>query len=103
MKRIALPALVLVLSVSNLFAQDAAARRVLTADDYARAEKMLGYNTAQFLDRAGVRPSFLPDGRFWYRVLPPTGSEFVVITPADKSRKTVNSLSELGISSPPIG
>ncbi|MEJ7702134.1 MAG: hypothetical protein WKF71_21240 [Pyrinomonadaceae bacterium] len=45
----------------------------LTAEDYARAEKMLGFNTAPLVDRAGVRPTFLPDGRLWYRVLTADG------------------------------
>ncbi len=81
-----------------LFAQNALAQQpALTAADYARAEKMLGSNTGQFVDRAGVRPTFLPDGRFWYRVLTPTGSEYVVINPADGSRKAGASLADLGI------
>jgi len=69
----------------------------LTAADYARAEKMLGFNTSPFVDRAGVRPVFLPDGRFWYRVLTPTGSEFVLVDPANGSKKTAPKLAELGI------
>ncbi|MGI8787802.1 MAG: DPP IV N-terminal domain-containing protein [Pyrinomonadaceae bacterium] len=60
--------------------------RVYTSDDYARAEKMLGFNTAQYVDRAGARPNFLPDGRFWYRVLTAQGSEFVLVNPADGTR-----------------
>ena len=66
----------------------AAQRPVLTADDYARAEKKLSYNTDPLVDRNGVRATWLPDGRFWYRVLTPTGSEFVLVNPADGSRKT---------------
>jgi len=60
----------------------------ITAEDYARAEKMLGYNTAPLIDRAGVRPTFLPVGRFWYRILTPTGSEYVLINPTTGERKT---------------
>jgi dipeptidyl-peptidase-4 len=67
----------------------------LTADDYARAEKMLGYSTAPLVDRSSVRPTWLPDGRFWYRVLTPTGSEYVLINPKDKSRKVDVKLSAL--------
>jgi dipeptidyl aminopeptidase/acylaminoacyl peptidase len=73
----------------------------LTAEDYARAEKMLGFNTAPLVDRAGVRPTFLPDGRLWYRVLTPTGSEFVLINPADGSRKTDADAAKLGITITP--
>ncbi|HLA94835.1 MAG TPA: hypothetical protein VK612_03875, partial [Pyrinomonadaceae bacterium] len=55
----------------------------VTADDYARAEKMLAYNTAPLVDRSNVRPTFLPDGKFWYMVLTPTGREYVLVNPAD--------------------
>src|SRR6476646_7929912 len=71
--------------------------RVFTADDYARAEKMLSYNTDPLVDRNGVRATWLPDGRFYYRVMTASGSEFVVINPADGSRKAAGSLAELGI------
>ena len=71
----------------------------VTAADYARAEKMLGFNTAPLIDRAGVRPTFLPDGRFWYRVLTPTGSEYVLINPVDGTRKTADTFTKLGIAS----
>lgn len=76
----------------------------LTAEDYARAEKMLGYNTAPLVDRAGVRPTFLPDGRFWYRVLTATGSEYVLINPATGERKTGSDMASLGLSggAPPM-
>lgn len=76
-------------------------KTVLTAEDYARAEKMLGYNTAPLVDRAGIRPTFLPDGRFWYRVLTPTGSEYVLVNPADGSRKADPDSAKLGISIAP--
>jgi dipeptidyl aminopeptidase/acylaminoacyl peptidase len=69
---------------TSVFGQQTA----LTADDYARAEKMLGFNTGKLIDRAGVRPNWLPDGRFWYQVLTPTGKEFVLINPANGERKT---------------
>jgi dipeptidyl-peptidase 4 len=69
--------------------------RVLTADDYARAEKMLGYNTSLLVDRGAVRPTFLPDGAFWYQTLTPTGREFVFINPATGERKTAANQAEL--------
>ena len=63
------------------------APRVYTAADYARAEKMLVFNTGQLVDRAGVRPNYLPDGRFYYRVLTATGTEFVLVNPATGARQ----------------
>lgn len=86
-------ALLLVAFTTSIFAQT----KTLTVDDYARAEKMLGYSTAPFVDRAGVRPTWLPDGKFWYMVLTATGREFVLINPADGSRKTAATMAELGI------
>jgi hypothetical protein len=67
-------ALFTIAATTSLFAQQSAP--ALTAAAYARAEKMLGFNTAPLVDRSGVRPTFLPDGRFYYRVLTPTGSEY---------------------------
>lgn len=79
----ALALFVFVFSV-NVFGQDEA----LTAADYARAEMMLRFNTNKLVDRASVSPNWLPDGRFWYRVLTPTGSEFVLVDPAAGRRQT---------------
>jgi dipeptidyl-peptidase-4 len=58
----------------------------LTADDYARAERFMGYNTAPLVYGANVRPTWLPDGRFWYRNTLPQGSEFVLVDPARRRR-----------------
>lgn len=75
----------------------------LTAADYARAEKMLAYNTAPLVDRASVRPTFLPDGRFWYQVLTATGRELVLVDPASGTKKAGQSLTELGLPAAPAG
>lgn len=60
--------------------------RVLTTNDYQRAESFLSYNTQPLVDHDGVRANWLPGDRFWYRVLTPTGSEFILVNPATKSR-----------------
>src|ERR1044072_7935978 len=102
MKRSPISLLVVLLCLfSSAFAQQPA-KTALTADDYARAERMLGYGTAPLIDRAVVRPTFLPDGRFWYRVLTPTGSEYVMINPADGSRKVGADAAAIGVT-PPAG
>ncbi len=81
--------LLLIVSASNVFAQNAKyAPPTVTESDYARAEKMLSYNTGQFVDRAVVRPNWLDDGRFWYQILTPNGKEFVLVNPADGKRTT---------------
>jgi dipeptidyl aminopeptidase/acylaminoacyl peptidase len=68
------------------FAQAPAAPRQFTADDYARAERFLGYNTTPLVLGAGVRATWLPDGRFWYRTLREAGPEFVLVDPAARTR-----------------
>lgn len=94
-------ALFLLIAAGNIFAQQSVYKpSAVTEQDYDRAVKMLFFNTNQLIDRAGVRPTWLPDGRFWYQVLTPTGKEYVLINPADGSRTVKTNLSELGVSSP---
>jgi Tol biopolymer transport system component/dienelactone hydrolase len=72
----------LLLFCAPLFAQP----RALTSADYARAEKFMGYNTTPLVHRTGVRPTWLPGERFWYRVTTPAGSEFLLVDPAKGTR-----------------
>jgi dienelactone hydrolase len=70
-------------------AQDGGAplARALTAADYARAEKFLGPNVNPLVVRAGGRPTWLADGRFWYRnALEGGTSEFLIVDPAKRTR-----------------
>lgn len=92
MKKINLIALLVI-----AFSISAVAQTALTAEDYARAESKLSYKVSPLIDRAGVRPTWLADGRFWYRVLTPTGSEYVLIDPKDGSRKVGASLQAIGV------
>jgi dipeptidyl-peptidase 4 len=62
------------------------APRQLTTEDYARAERMLGYNTAPLVLNAGVRPTWLPDGRFWYRTSRAQGPEFILVDPVTRTK-----------------
>lgn len=59
----------------------AAQRPALTADDYARAERFLSANTNPLVLRSGVRPTWLDDGRFWYRTTTENGSEAFLVDP----------------------
>ena len=90
--------LLLLLAATALAQQPTNAPRVYTADDYARAEKMLVFNTGQLVDRGAVRPTFMSDGRFYYRVLTATGSEYVLVNPADGARTVNADLGKLGVS-----
>jgi len=57
-----------------------------TAQDYARAERFMGYNTQALVDGSAGPPTWLAGDRFWYRVLNTKGSEFVLVDPARKTR-----------------
>ena len=61
--------------------------RAITADDYARAEKFLSVHTAPLVLRSGVRPTWLEDGRFWYRVTTEKGSEAFVVDPVKGTKE----------------
>ena len=61
--------------------------RVITAADYARAEKLMSYNTAGLMYRASVQPNWLPGDRMWYRVNTAEGSEFILVDPNRGTRE----------------
>jgi len=63
-------------------------KKIVSAADYERATKNLGGNTGKLVDRSNVNPTWLQDGKFWYSVSTATGREYVLINPADGSRKT---------------
>ena len=81
-----LPALV---TAATFFAFTAASAQqaVLTDQDYARAERFMGYNTQALVDGTTDRPHWLAGDRFWYRVMTAQGSEFMLVDPARKTRK----------------
>jgi dipeptidyl aminopeptidase/acylaminoacyl peptidase len=79
-------AVAIFLAGASVAAQQAAATRALTAEDYARAEAFMGYNTTPLVFRTTVRPNWLPDDRFWYRVSVPGGAEFVLVDPATATK-----------------
>ena len=74
------------LAATLLALASASAQQKFTAADYARAEKLMGYNTTPLVLRSGVRPNWLPDERFWYRVTTAEGAEFVLVDPAKGTR-----------------
>src|SRR5262245_23652750 len=94
----AISVMLVLASAIRLMAQQAApAGRVFTAEDYARAERFMGYNTNPLVFHGAVRPNWLAesellpaagpgkaaaDDRFWYRVTVPGGAEFILVDPA---------------------
>jgi len=84
--------LLFVLASIGIYAQE---RKQFTATDYQNAERMLGYNTSPLVDRGSLSPTWLPDGKFWYKALIPGAVEYVLINPADGSRKSAPDLKTL--------
>jgi dipeptidyl aminopeptidase/acylaminoacyl peptidase len=65
----------------------AQSRATVTADDYARAEKFLNYNTNPLVFNGPVRASWLPNSdRFWYRNQGPNGIEFFLVDAATAAK-----------------
>ena len=66
-----------------IFAQEGNA---LTAADYARAEKMMAYNTSQLVYNMTLRANWLKNDRFWYRSTIEKGSLFILVNPSKGTR-----------------
>ena len=60
--------------------------RALTTDDYARAEKFLGYNTNRLVLHVAAQPTWVGDDRFWYRTATENGTEFFLVDAATGAR-----------------
>src|SRR5580698_10682132 len=56
--------------------------RQFTNEDYARAEKFMAYNVNPLVYHGVARPTWMDDGRFWYRDSGPDGVTFMVVDPA---------------------
>src|SRR5215467_10023425 len=74
--------------------------RRLAAEDYARAEKFMPYNTNPLVLHAPGRPTWLPDDRFWYRVTTEKGTEFVLVDPIRGTKTRYSDQSKLPGTSP---
>jgi len=76
----------------NLNAQES---RILTASDYARAEKFLGYQTNNKVYRSSVYPRWLDNGNFWYQVSTQNGEEYVLVDSKNGKKTVYTSREEL--------
>jgi dipeptidyl-peptidase 4 len=54
----------------------------LTTEDYAHAEKFMNYNVNPLVYHGVDSPTWLPDGRFWYRDRGSDGVTFILVDPA---------------------
>jgi len=58
----------------------------LTTKNYEHAESFMAYHTDQLVDHGLVSPNWMAGDQFWYRILVPRGSEFVLVNPAKGTR-----------------
>src|SRR5512146_446800 len=65
------------------------AQRAMTSADYARAERFMNFNTTPLVFGTAVRATWLPNDRFWYRDVTPTGAELLIVDPARGTRSRV--------------
>ena len=70
-----------ILIFATPYAQDS-----VTTKDYAHAEQFLFYNTAKYIDHSSINPNWFANDKFWYRVLTPQGSEFIMVDAAKGTR-----------------
>ena len=91
MRKICIAVALIVCIAASSFAQ----QKVLTAADYDQASKFLGTNTNKLVYNSNVNPVWLSDGKFWYSVNTATGKQFVLVNPADGSKKTAADLKTL--------
>ena len=83
--RLAAALFALVVVAAPAVAQDTS--RQLTADDYARSERLLSQYTSALVYGASVDPHWLADGQFWYENRIREGTEFVLVDPRARSRE----------------
>lgn len=60
--------------------------RAFTADDYARAEKFMPYNTGPMVLGSVTRVTWLSDDRVRYRITTENGNEFILVDPVRGTR-----------------
>ncbi|MGI0106114.1 DPP IV N-terminal domain-containing protein [Salinimicrobium sp. WS361] len=93
MKKIPFLSSLFLLTFLSTFAQQPV--KQVTAEDYAQATKFLRFNTNDLVYRSNVRPTWLDDGRFWYRINTSEGTEYVLVDPSSGQKKIASSLTEL--------
>jgi dipeptidyl-peptidase 4 len=87
-KSVTIRAIAAILSCSSLVAI-AQQGKQYTTEDYATAEKFMGYNINPLAYKGVVRPEWIgngADGRFWYRAADETGVTYMVVDPAKNTK-----------------
>lgn len=92
MKRISFSLILLIFSIT-VFSQN----KVLTVNDYNKAEQALGVYTQKYIDHGNIRPRWINDHVFWYRDLTPTGSNFILVNAQKGTRTNAFDQSKLAV------
>ena len=77
----------LVFLISNFTLSAETGKKILTAEDYARAEKFLSQYTERLVFGGSVLPSWIDEDSFWYRNNIQEGYEFVLVDMKNKKRQ----------------
>ncbi len=70
-------------------------RDSLTKSDYEHATKFLSFNTTDLVDKSYVRPNWLENGKFWYKVSVEDENTFVLVDPETGEKQTASSEKQL--------
>ena len=76
--------------------------RVYTDADYAQAEKFMSYNVNPLVLHAVSSPTWLADGRVWYRDAGPKGNTFILIDPAKGTKQAAFDQQKLATALTPL-
>jgi len=79
---------------SASFAQDKN-QKVLTAEDYKAAAKFLPSNVYPLVELANVRPTWLENGKFWYKTSKNSKTNYVLVDAKTGKSKTASTLDSL--------
>jgi len=63
-----------------------AQKKTFTAQDYARAESFMSYNTSKFIDNLISQPNWLAGDQFWYTKKSAKGAENYLVDPIKKTK-----------------
>jgi len=63
-----------------------AQQKALTVKDYERAESLMGYNTAKYIDHASAQPNWLEGDKFWYSTKVNGTEQTFLVDPVKKTK-----------------
>jgi dipeptidyl aminopeptidase/acylaminoacyl peptidase len=63
-----------------------AQQKALTVKDYERAESLMSYNTAKYIDHASAQPNWLEGDKFWYSTKVNGAEQTFLVDPVKKTK-----------------